>query len=143
MTVTTAEVEIGTELPVFTRVGGLPAWNRFAAVNDEFIDIHMDPARAHAMGYPDVIGMGNLQTAYLHAMLRAWLGPAGHHRILGVSCQFRSFSLPGVRTTARGTVTAVRPEGDDLICDLEVWTQDDEGTRIATGTAVVRLAGSV
>src|SRR5881398_3196658 len=35
-------VTIGTELPVFVRTTGFHNWNRYAAVNDEFVPIHMD-----------------------------------------------------------------------------------------------------
>ena len=33
---------VGDEIPTFTRKTGLDIWNRYAAVNDEFIPIHMD-----------------------------------------------------------------------------------------------------
>ena len=56
---------------------GLANWNRYAAVNDEFIDIHMDADAAKAVGMPDVFGMGNLRIAYLHNLLHDWLGDDG------------------------------------------------------------------
>ena len=56
-------------VPSFVRTTGLGNWNRYAAVNDEFIDIHMDRDAAKAAGLPDVIGMGNLRIAYLHNLL--------------------------------------------------------------------------
>ena len=44
-----AEVAVGETLPVFERTTGFAEWNRFAAVNDEFIDVHMDAAAARAV----------------------------------------------------------------------------------------------
>ena len=38
------DVTVGQELAPFVREAGFPAWNRYAAVNDEFIPIHMDDA---------------------------------------------------------------------------------------------------
>jgi len=32
--------ERGVSLPGFSRITDLPHWNRYAAVNDEFIDVH-------------------------------------------------------------------------------------------------------
>ena len=67
---------IGDEVPALVRVTDLAHWNRYAAVNDEFIPIHMDPDDAKAAGQPDVFGMGNLRFGYLHAVLEDWLGDA-------------------------------------------------------------------
>ena len=35
-------VAIGQEIPTFEREAGFHAWNRYAAVNEEFVPIHMD-----------------------------------------------------------------------------------------------------
>ena len=69
-------------VPSFVRTTGLGSWNRYAAVNDEFIDIHMDRDAAKAAGLPDVIGMGNLRIAYLHNLLHDWLGRRRRRRRL-------------------------------------------------------------
>ena len=58
---------IGDVLPVFERTTDFPEWNRYAAVNDEFIDVHMSADAARAAGQPDVFGMGNLRVGYLPA----------------------------------------------------------------------------
>ena len=58
---------------------------------------------------------------------------------LKLGVQFRSPFLRGRTTTAHGTVTAVRPEGNDVLVDLEVWTIDDEGNKMAPGTATVAV----
>ncbi len=70
MTQATSELTVGTEIPVFQRATGLQNWNRYAAVNDEFVDIHMDDEAGRAAGFPTAFGMGNLQWSYLHSMLR-------------------------------------------------------------------------
>ena len=64
-------------IPPYVRTTGLANWNRYAAVNDEFIDIHMDDDSAKAVGMPGVFGMGNLRIAYLHNLLADWLGDDG------------------------------------------------------------------
>src|SRR5918992_644277 len=61
-----SNVCVMSALPPYVRTTGFANWNRYAAVNDEFIDIHMDPDAARAVGMPDAFGMGNLRVAYLH-----------------------------------------------------------------------------
>ena len=56
----------GDEIKPFVRTTDFPEWNRYAAVNDEFIDVHMSADAARAAGQPDVFGMGNLRIAYAH-----------------------------------------------------------------------------
>ena len=134
------QIEIGQEIPTFERMSGFHAWNRFAAVNDEFVPIHMDDDAGQRAGNPGAFGMGNLQFAYLNAVLRQWIGD--DCRILQVACQFRSPNLRGLATVARGKVTACRVQGSETIVDLEVWTETAEGTVMAPGTATVSLPKS-
>jgi acyl dehydratase len=129
---------VGAEIPPLVRETGLANWNRYAAVNDEFVPIHMDDEAGRAAGYPTAFGMGNLQWAYLHDVLRQWVGEDG--RILAVRCQFRAANTKGMTVTARGVVTAVRPTGAGAAeVDLEVWTEDQDGNKLAPGTATVAL----
>jgi hypothetical protein len=84
VTQATSELTVGAEIPVFQRATGLQNWNRYAAVNDEFVDFHMDDEAGRAAGFPTAFGMGNLQWSYLHSLLRAWIGDEG--RIVRLSC---------------------------------------------------------
>jgi acyl dehydratase len=133
-------VRPGTELPPFERRPGLHHWNRYAAVNDEFVDIHMSDEAGQAAGYPGAIGMGNLQWAYLHNLLEDWLDGAG--RIIRLECQFRGPSLRDAVVRARGTVTAVREEDGGRRVDLDVWIEDGEEKKLIPGTATVALPGA-
>lgn len=133
-------VQVGDEVPPFSRLGSFHHWNRFAAVNDEFYDIHMDDESGRRVGYPSAFAMGNLQTAYLHNMLRDWMGDRG--RIVRLACQFRGAFTRNRTVTTHGRVTAVRREGDETFVDLEVWTETDEGNRLAPGAATVAVPTS-
>ena len=128
-------VQVGDEIPTFERLSGFHAWNRYAAVNEEFVPIHMDDDAGRRAGSGAAFGMGNLQVAYLHAALREWIGDDG--RILAVACQLRAPNLRGHITTAGGTITAVHEENGETIVDLDVWTRNDDGTVLAPGTARV------
>ena len=132
--------DVGAEIPTFARVTGPANWNRFAAVNDEFVAIHMDDEAGRAAGAPGAFGMGNLQWAYLHNMLREWLGDRG--RIASLSCQFRELNTKGQTVTSHGRVTEIRTVDLGTLVDLDVWTEDQEQRTLAKGAATVMLRGS-
>lgn len=132
-----ARAAVGDLLPEFTRVTGFENWNRYAAVNSEFVPIHMDDEAGRAAGYPTAFGMGNLQWAYLHNLVRDWLGDDG--RIVSLACQFRSPNTRGMTVVARGRVTGRRTEDGVTYLDLDVWTETSEGAALAPGTATVAL----
>jgi hypothetical protein len=135
--VPTSELTVGWEIPVLQRKTGLHNWNRYAAVNDEFVDIHMDDEAGKTAGYPSAFGMGNLQWSYLHTLLRNWMGENG--RIVQLACQFRSANVKGQVLTAHGKVAAVRDNGTETLVELEVWIDNDSGQVMAPGTATVGL----
>ncbi|MEU6644422.1 hypothetical protein ABZ863_17960 [Saccharomonospora sp. NPDC046836] len=131
-------VVAGDELPPFTRNTGFANWNRYAAVNDEFVPIHMDDESGRAAGHPTAIGMGNLQWSYLHNLLRGWLGGQGH--IVRIEGQFRRLNTKGMTVTARGVVTAVEQDADGVrTATLDIWTEDEHGNTLLPANAVVRL----
>jgi acyl dehydratase len=131
-------VQVGDQLPSFQRATGFHHWNRYAAVNDEFVPIHMDDEAGKAAGYSSAFGMGNLQWSYLHNMLRNWIGDDG--RILRLSCQFRAPNTKGQTVTAHGIVTAIHQDGGQQVVDVEIWTETQDGTKLAPGSATVALA---
>jgi acyl dehydratase len=132
-----AQAKVGDELSPFARTTGFHNWNRYAAVNDEFVPIHMDDEAGREAGYPTAFGMGNLQWAYLHNLVRDWLGDDG--AIVSLKCQFRAPNTKGMTVTARGVVNAVRVDGGHRFADLDIWTEDDEGKKLAPGFATVQL----
>ncbi|GAB3715564.1 hotdog family protein [Nocardiopsis oceani] len=127
----------GDDLPLFTRVTGFANWNRYAAVNDEFVPIHMDDGAGRSAGYETAFGMGNLQWSYLHNVLRSIVGDEG--RVVSLSCQFRGANLKDQRVSAGARVERVREEDDEILLDLAVWTSAEPGGDLAPGTATVAL----
>jgi len=125
----------GDQLPTFTRHTDFANFNRYAAVNDEFLAHCMDDEAARGEGFPQAFGMGNLQWSFLHSFLRQNIGPDG--QIIRLDAQFRSPNLRGQLLTVCGTVTAV--DGEQL--SIELWTQAEDGVRLALGAAEVRCSG--
>jgi acyl dehydratase len=133
------DIVVGLELPPVVRTTGLPAWNRYAAVNDEFVPIHMDDEAGKAAGMSGAFGMGNLQWAYLHNVIRDWLGDRG--RILCLECKFRAVNTKGQTVTSRARVCAVEQREDGLHVDFEVWNEDEDGGVLAPGRCTALIDG--
>ncbi len=91
----------------------------------------MSDQAAQREGFPRALGMGNLQLSYLHSLLRQFIGVDG--KILRLEVQFRNPNLRGQVLTANGVITAIA--GDQL--SIELWTQSEDGSRLALGTAEV------
>ena len=121
------------------RTPGFHHWNRYAAVNSEFVDHHMDDEAGRASGYPGAFGMGNLTFAWLHCVLREWLH--GYGRIVAVECQFRSPVLRGDTVTCKGVVTRRYDKDGEVRVDLDVWSENQDGQRSTKGAATVALIG--
>lgn len=132
------DVNVGDEIPTFTRQTDFMHWNRYAAVNDEFIYIHMDDeAGRAAQNAQGAFGMGNLRYAYLLNMLRGWAGDEAQIRELGL--QFRVINQKNDVLTCTGKVTEKLVEGNDhvVVLDINVMNQNGQGT--CPGTAKVIL----
>ena len=110
------DAKVGDTLPERS-VDGLPDLEPVRGGQLRVRPIHMDD-EAGAAGYPTAFGMGNLQWAFLHNMLREWIGDDG--RIHRVAVQFRAPNTKGMTVTTHGTVTGVRDEGGKKYVDLEV-----------------------
>ena len=130
-----ADLAVGFELPAFQRTVGFAIWNRYAAVNDEFVPIHMDDAAGREAGYPSAFGMGNLQIAYLHCLLRGWLD--GRGRVRNLAVRFRGPALRGSDNIAGGVITAVHADEPNPVVELDIWVDDGAGEHLTSGTAVV------
>jgi acyl dehydratase len=130
-------VEVGQQLPEFTRKTDFDNWNRFAAVNDEFISIHMDDEMARAMGQSGAIGMGNLRWSYLLNALRDWAGDEAE--IVNMNVQFRGTNLKNDVLRTRAVVAEKKTENGRqlVVLDIDVLNQNDEPT--TPGQATIAL----
>jgi acyl dehydratase len=131
------DVEIGQQIPAFERKTDSMNWNRFAAVNDEFVYVHMDDEVGKAAGQPAAFGMGNLRLAYVLNALRGWIGDEAEIREIAV--QFRAINQKNDVLTTVGVVTEkTQANGENLVrLDINVVNQD--GVETAPGHAVVSL----
>ena len=132
------DVKVGDALPEWVRKTDLMHWNRYAAVNDEFIYIHMDDEEGRrALNEKGAFGMGNLRWSYLINMLRDWAGDEAD--VEEMSVQFRAINQKNDVLTCKAVVTGKEhKDGANLVrLDINVFNQDGKGT--TPGYAVVSL----
>jgi acyl dehydratase len=130
-------VNVGDTLSSFSRTTDLENWNRYAAVNDEFVAIHMDDKAGAAAGYRGAFGMGNLQWAFLHNAVRDWLD--GDGEIISISCQFRGPNLRGMTVTVNGVIREVVDSDRGVVVSIDLRTESETGEALAPGRATVLL----
>jgi acyl dehydratase len=131
------DVHEGDTVPEWSRKTDFTNWNRFAAVNDEFVPLHMDDEAARAAGQPGAFGMGNLRFTYLHNMLRDWIGIHGDIKV--VSVQHRGMNFKNDVLTCKGKILKKYEKDGQCLLDLEVWVENQKGERVSPGTATVAL----
>ena len=132
------DIEQGQRIPSWVRETHFEQWNRFAAVNDEFVPFHMDDEAGYAAkNEKGAFGMGNLRYAYLLNMLRDWAGDEADIRELG--CQYRAINQKGDVLTCVGTVKEMRVELGEHLVYLEVDVVNQDGRSTTPGHAIVVL----
>lgn len=132
------DVNVGDQIPVWSRTTDFMNWNRYAAVNDEFVYIHMDDeAGRAALNERGAFGMGNLRYTYMLDALRDWIGDEAVIREVGV--QFRAINQKHDTLTVTGKVTDKRVEDGEhrVYLDMNVVNQDGQPT--CPGHAIVVL----
>ncbi|HJP40660.1 MAG TPA: hypothetical protein QGF35_03020 [Dehalococcoidia bacterium] len=132
------DVNIGDDIPEWSRTTGFMEWNRYAAVNDEFVPFHMeDESGRAAKNEAGAFGMGNLRFAYLNNALRDWIGDEAEIREVG--CQYRSINQQGDTLTVRGAVTEKKVEDGENRVKLELNVFNQDGSPTCPAHAIVVL----
>jgi acyl dehydratase len=132
------DVAIGDPIPEWSRATDFMHWNRFAAVNDEFMPFHMDDEEGRKAGNPGgAFGMGNLRYAYMLNALQDWVGDEVQIREL--ACAYKAMNQKGDVLTVRGRVVdKLEGDGEPLVrIVLDVFTQD--GASTCPGHALVAV----
>jgi len=100
--------------------------------------IHFDIDSVIRLGMGDrLVNQGPNNVGYLMNLLIAWLGdPAA---IVQVNVRFRANVLEGDRLLGGGEVRAVDGEGPECTATCDVWLDRADGTRVVSGSAIVRV----
>jgi acyl dehydratase len=131
------DVEVGQAIPVFERKTDFMHWNRYAAVNEEYVYVHMDDEAGRAAGQGAAFGMGNLRWAYVLNALRDWIGDEAEVRELGM--QFRAINFKNDVLRTEGVITEKKQENGENLVVLTVNVVNQKDEKTAPGRAVVSL----
>jgi acyl dehydratase len=129
MTTLDRNVAIGSELPEIAKHFRLEDFKR----GDEKT-IHTDYEAAAREGLPAPVAIGPQVAALLFRQLRLCFGMGW---LVGGKCDL-SFRRPVFVTdfcVARGTVTSITEENNNLRIDCDVWIENQDGAKVITGTA--------
>ena len=131
-------VQVGDKMPEWSRRTGFAEWNRYAAVNEEFVPFHMDDEAGRRAGNEQgAFGMGNLRYAYIVNALHDWVGDEGIVREVG--CQYRAINQKNDVLTVLGEVTEKSVVDGKNRVRLDINVVNQEGAATCPGHAVVVL----
>ena len=131
-------INVGTELPAWSRKTSFAEWNRYAAVNEEFVPFHMDDEAGRRAGNDEgAFGMGNLRYAYIVNALHDWIGDDGVIREVG--CQYRAINQKDDVLKVVGRVTEKSVEDGRTVLRLDVNVLNTNEQATCPGHAIVEL----
>jgi acyl dehydratase len=132
------DVNVGDESPAWSRQTDFMNWNRYAAVNDEFVYIHMDDESGRkALNEQGAFGMGNLRYTYMLNALRDWIGDEAEIRECGV--QYRAINQKNDILTVTGKITKKEVVDGENRVFLEMNVVNQKGEPTCPGHAVIAL----
>jgi acyl dehydratase len=107
-----------------------------AIASRDFMPVHHDKAYANLQGAPDIFMNILSDTGYCSRFLTDWAGPDAMIKRLAIRLGVPLF--PDTELTYRGSVTAIREEGDEGIVEVALSGTTSLGDHV-TGTAVLSL----
>jgi acyl dehydratase len=132
------DVNVGDDMPAWSRQTDFMHWNRYAAVNDEFVPFHMDDEAGRRAGNKEgAFGMGNLRYAYLVNALRDWIGDEAEIREIG--CQYRAINQKNDVLSVVGEVVEKEVVDGENRIKLTTNVMNQNGEATCPGHAVVVL----
>jgi len=132
------DVNVGDDMPQWSRQTDFMHWNRYAAVNDEFVPFHMDDEAGRKAGNQQgAFGMGNLRYAYLANALRDWIGDEAEIREIG--CQYRAINQKNDTLSVVGKVVEKEVVDGENRVKLTTNVMNQNGDATCPGHAVVVL----
>lgn len=132
------DIAVGDAVPTWSRTTDFMHWNRFAAVNDEFMPFHMDDEEGRKVGNPGgAFGMGNLRFAYMLNALQDWIGDEAEVR--EIDCQYRVMNQKHDELTVKAVVAEKLIEDGEARVKLEITVINQKGESTCPGHAIVVL----
>jgi acyl dehydratase len=109
---------------------------KYAGASGDFNPMHHDDTIATQVGNPSVFGHGMLTAGLLARVVKDWFGPTAMRKF---AVRFSKQVWPGDVLTCTATITAVHPEGDGGLVDLDLLVKNGDDVSVLSGTAAVAL----
>jgi hypothetical protein len=110
---------------------------KWAAASGDFDPIHYDKEYAVGQKLPSTVVNGRFKAALLCQFMTAYGGPAGRLKRLAVRHQ--GMDLVGNNISCKGLVTRKYVERGECLIDCEIWIEDVQGKKTASGSATISL----
>ena len=132
------DVDVGFEIPQFVK-GPLTKEQikEYAEAAGDPNPMHYDENFAKMAGYRTVIAHGLMTMAYVSEMLTNWL--PSYTQLKRLKTRFTKVVYPGHTLTCKGKVTQKYVKKDGNYVELEVWSENQDGETVVTGSATVVL----
>ena len=131
------DIEVGSEIPSLVKRATRRQLVQWAGASGDFYEIHYDKDFALASGLSDVILHGRLKASFLGQMLTDWTGLEGNLKKYNV--RYKGMDFPDQELTCKGKVTKKYVENNEHLVELDIWTENPQGEKTITGSAVVSL----
>lgn len=135
-TVDFAALAVGDELPPMVIPVTPTRVVAGAIASRDFMPVHHDRDYANEQGAPDIFMNILTDNGYCSRFLTDWAGPDAMITRLAIRLGVPVF--PGHTLTFTGSVTALRPDGDVGVVDVELCAVNELGEHVS-GTATLTL----
>ena len=129
-------LSVGAELPEMVVAVTPTRIVAGAIASRDFMPVHHDRDYANQQGAPDIFMNILSDTGYCSRFLTDWAGPDAMITRLAIRLGVPVF--PGHTLTFTGSVTALRPDGEVGVVDVELCAMNDLGEHVS-GTATLTL----
>ena len=129
-------LSVGAELPAMVVAVTPTRIVAGAIASRDFMPVHHDRDYANQQGAPDIFMNILSDTGYCSRFLTDWAGPDAMITRLAIRLGVPVF--PGHTLTFTGSMTALRPDGDVGVVDVELCAVNDLGEHVS-GTATLTL----
>lgn len=114
---------------------------RYAEASGDFNPIHLDEEAARRVGLDSVIAHGMLSMAFLGQFVQQQITATPGAQLVSLQVRFASMVRLGDTISCYGIVKERKQDaaGSETV-QIECWAQNQKGTRVTSGDAIVSLA---
>jgi acyl dehydratase len=131
------DVAVGMEIPSWVNEIDLLKLIRYAAVSWNFYLLHLEKEFAQKKGFKDVNIPAPYYGSFLASMMTKWTGDPGSLKRLSYTVKVMGF--PGDTLIGKGTVIKKYQERGMNLVECDIWVENQEGVKVAPGSATVAL----